>query len=203
MGSANWLWVICSPIKIGTSNISSSLCQPQGRQFEPLISAFLPMILALQMPRFRSLTSFSLKFILILKDSDRWSGFSFCDSHGIIFIWVSFSMHWDPASRMYTGWEQTMLRRSWILGWGGFFIVQTNLVQSRTQAMSSISHWLPWPLLIFFGSPAKSQAEYTLQRYWYTHSTNVISHTDNTEIDVFTACHPRIHKQHSYKYEHR
>lgn len=63
-----------------------------GRGFERLISAFLPMILALQMPKFWSLTCFSLKFILILKDSDRWSGFSFCDSHGIIFIWVSFNV---------------------------------------------------------------------------------------------------------------
>lgn len=40
------------------------------RQFEFLISAFLPVILALQMPKFRSLPSFSLKFVFFLKDGN-------------------------------------------------------------------------------------------------------------------------------------
>lgn len=57
--------------------------------------------------------------------------------------------------------------------------------------------------MIIFASPAKAQAEYTLQRCTYTRSANVISHIDNTEIDVFTASHPYMHKQHSYNYEHR
>lgn len=57
--------------------------------------------------------------------------------------------------------------------------------------------------MIIFASPAKAQAEYTLQRCTYTRNASVISHIDNTEIDVFTASHPYMHKQHSYNYEHR
>lgn len=93
-----------------------------------------------------------------------------------------------------------MLRSSWILGWRGFIflhLLEPNLVWSKTQEVSPISDWQPWLLLFLFASPAKTKAEYVLQRCRYTHNTD-ISHTDNREM----SCHPYTHKQHYHKFEH-